>query len=141
MSGALLDTHALYWLVSGTEQLATDALIAIGRGQRDGNLTVSPITAWEIALAARKTRNAPGLGDMLASDWFRAALRVTSATIAPINQRTAVEAANVVAATGHRDPGDCYLIATARVRKMAIITRDDAMREMSVSGYLEVIRC
>ena len=127
--------------MSGTEKLETNALIAIGKSQRDGSLYVSPITAWEMALATRKSRNAPELGDIRAGDWFRAAIRATSAKIVSINQKIAVEAADVVAATGHKDPGDCYLIATARVRRVPIISRDDAMLEMAASNYLDVIRC
>ncbi len=54
MPGALLDTHALYWLVSGAKPLADEALVAIGETQTAGALFVSPITAWELAIAAQK---------------------------------------------------------------------------------------
>lgn len=43
--------------------------------------------------------------------------------------------------TGHRDPGDCYLIATARIKKVAIITRDAVMLNLASRDYLEVIVC
>lgn len=48
MAGILLDTHALYWLVSGEQELSDEALIAIGESQDAGTLYVSPITAWEL---------------------------------------------------------------------------------------------
>ena len=44
-------------------------------------------------------------------------------------------------ATGHKDPGDCYLIATSRVREIPIITRDPVMRNLATDGYLDVIVC
>jgi PIN domain nuclease of toxin-antitoxin system len=47
----------------------------------------------------------------------------------------------VPVATGHRDPGDCYLIATSRVRKIPIVTRDAVMRKLATDGYLDVIVC
>ncbi|MFZ0205671.1 MAG: PIN domain-containing protein [Roseiarcus sp.] len=75
------------------------------------------------------------------SKWFRAALRATSAKVIPIQQTIAVEAAEVPVATGHKDPGDCYLIATSRVRKIPIITRDPVMRNLATDGYLDVIVC
>jgi PIN domain nuclease of toxin-antitoxin system len=55
----------------------------------------------------------------------------------------ALEAAKVVIATGHKDPGDCYLISTARTRRIPIATRDDVIREIATDnpGYLEVIVC
>jgi PIN domain nuclease of toxin-antitoxin system len=137
----LLDTHVLYWLVSGTQELSASALIAIGESQEAGSLYVSPITAWELSLAVRKPKNAPQLGDISVASWFRAALRETTARVAPINLKVSFEAAAVVEATGHKDPGDCYLIATARVRRIPIISRDAAMRDMAETGYLEIIEC
>jgi PIN domain nuclease of toxin-antitoxin system len=141
----LLDTHALYWLVSGTDSLAEEALIAIGENQEAGTLYVSPITAWELALAANKPahQDRPDLGDANPGRWFRDALNVAAAKAIPIRQRIAVEASEVVHATGHKDPGDCFLIATARVRRVALITRDRTIAEIAVAtpGYLEIIAC
>jgi PIN domain nuclease of toxin-antitoxin system len=142
LAGVLLDTHALYWLVSGEEQLSNDALIAIGESQEMGNLFVSPITAWELSLAARKRLNAPQLGTGSAGKWFRDAVRAVSAKVVPISQRIAIESAEVVATTGHKDPGDCYLIATARIKGIPIVSRDSIMLGMAASpGYLTVIQC
>lgn len=142
MPGVLLDTHVLYWLVSGEQPLSDEALIAIGENQDAGTLYVSPITAWELSLAARKRNNAPQLGDGAAGKWFRDAVRATAAKIAPINQRIAIEAAEVVVVTGHKDPGDCYLIATSRIRKIPIISRDNVMIDMANRPeYLSLIQC
>ncbi|KQT58194.1 hypothetical protein ASG52_22355 [Methylobacterium sp. Leaf456] len=142
MAGVLLDTHALYWLVGGAEPLTETALFAIGESQAVGQLYVSPITAWELSIAAQKPphRDPPHL-DGGVSDWFRAAVRATSARIVPIRQTIAIEAAQVPVATGHRDPGDCFLIATARVRKVPIVTRDAILCRLAAEKYLEVIVC
>ena len=43
--------------------------------------------------------------------------------------------------TGHKDPGDCILVATAKVRKVPIVTRDETIIEMARNGYLNFIRC
>ncbi|WP_442981268.1 type II toxin-antitoxin system VapC family toxin [Rhizobium sp. S152] len=139
MPGVLLDTHALYWLVSGTQSLSDEALVAIGQSQENRDLYVSPITTWELSLAVRKPNNAPDIGDVSVGRWFRKAVRETAARILPINHKIAVEAADVVAATGHKDPGDCYLIATARVRKIPIVSRDQMMLAMAATGYVDVI--
>ena len=145
MPGILLDTHALYWLVSGEEDLLEQALIAIGENQEAGTLFVSPITAWELAVATKKNRveGRPHLGDDPPDRWFREAVRVTSARIIPIQQRISCEAANIVTDTGHRDPGDCFLMATARVRRIPIVTRDEIMQSIAAEngGYLDVIAC
>lgn len=143
MPGVLLDTHTLYWLVSGEE--TEDALVAIGEGQDAGSLFVSPITAWELSVASKKTRVAgrPHLGDDPPDQWFRDAVRVTEAKVVPIQQRISLEAARVVTHTGYKDPGDCFLIASARVRKVPLVTRDGIIRGIAADqpDYLDVIVC
>jgi len=142
LAGLLLDSHALYWLVSGAKPLSQGALVAIGEGQASGSLFVSPITAWELAIAARKPlhKNPPQLTPNL-SKWFRAAVRGISAKVAPIRQTIAIEAAQVAISTGHTDPGDCDLIATARIRRFALVTRDAVILQLAANGYLEAIVC
>lgn len=143
MPGALLDTHALYWLVTAAGTLSEEALIAIAEGQAAGTLYVSPITAWELTIASRKPahKDPPNLGAGTPSKWFSAAVAATGAKIVPIKQRIACEAASVITDTGHKDPGDCYLIATARVRKVPIITRDAIMLGLASPNYLDIIVC
>jgi PIN domain nuclease of toxin-antitoxin system len=143
LAGVLLDSHTLYWLVSGEKPLSDDALVAIGENQEAGTLYVSPITAWELTLAARKPahRDPPVLGVGTPQQWFREAIRATEARLLPIQQRIALEAAAIVAATEHGDPGDCFLIATARMRRIPIITRDRVMIDLADRGHLDVIEC
>ncbi|MCW4115548.1 type II toxin-antitoxin system VapC family toxin [Aurantimonas sp. MSK8Z-1] len=138
----LLDTHAFYWLVSGDRALSDEALIAIAISQSHGALFVSPISAWELAIAAQKPqhREPPQLKTTI-SKWFRTAVRETAAKVAPINQTVAFAAAEVPVLTGHKDPGDCYLLATARVRKVAIVTRDSLMLGLAKRGFVDVVNC
>lgn len=122
-----------------------DAFVAIGENQEAGTLFVSPITAWELSIATQKGRLAgrPHLGGDSPGRWFREAVRATSARIIPIKQRISFAAANVVSETGHKDPGDCFLIATARVSRMPIVTRDEIMPTIAARkpGYLDVLVC
>lgn len=143
MAGVLLDTHTFYWLITAAGTLSEEALIAIADNQTNGTLYVSPITAWELSIASRKPphKAPPSLGTKSASQWFSEAVRATKARIVPIHQRIACEAAAVVTDTGHKDPGDCYLIATARVKKLAVVTRDSVMLRLASPPYLEVIIC
>jgi PIN domain nuclease of toxin-antitoxin system len=145
LPGLLLDTHALFWLVSGEDTLTDQALVEIGLAQAAGRLYVSPITAWELSVATQKPRQAgrPHLGNDPVDRWFRAAIRATAAKIIPIHQKIALEAANVVLATGHKDPGDCYLIATARIRRIPIVTRDGVLQSIAAAdpNYLAVVPC
>jgi PIN domain nuclease of toxin-antitoxin system len=125
--------------------LLDEALLAIGESQEAGTLFVSPITAWELSIATGKGRVAgrPNLGEDSPARWFREAVRATSAKVIPIRQRISCEAAEVVAVTGHKDPGDCFLIATARVSRVPIVTRDRIIQAIAAErpGYLDVIAC
>jgi PIN domain nuclease of toxin-antitoxin system len=145
LPGILLDTHALFWLVSGEEALTDEALIAIGENQEAGTLFVSPITSWELSVATQKNRVAgrPHLGEVPPARWFREAVAATEANVVPIKQRISCEAAQVVIATGHKDPGDCFLIATARIRKLALVTRDGLIQEIAaaIPGYIDIVVC
>lgn len=141
----LLDTHALYWLVSGDEALSEEALLAIGKSQETGTLLVSPISAWELSIATQKPRAAtrPHLGDEPPGRWFRKAVRAASARVITIQQSIACEAAEVASTTGHKDPGDCFLIATARARRVPLVTRDAFILAMASDSpdYLTAIGC
>ena len=70
-------------------------------------------------------------------------MSVTEAKLVPIRQRISLEAARVVTHTGHKDPGDCFLIASARIKKVPLVTRDGIIREIAAAhaGYLDVVVC
>ncbi|MCY1664197.1 PIN domain-containing protein [Rhizobium sp. SL86] len=66
---------------------------------------------------------------------------MTSSKIVPIGPAIALEAANVIAVTGHEDPGDCYIMATARHKKVPVVSRDGIMRRIAATGYVDVVGC
>jgi PIN domain nuclease of toxin-antitoxin system len=141
--GVLLDTHTLYWLVTSADVMSDAALVTIADAQSNKVLFVSPISAWELAIAAAKPahKNPTTYGDASAGTWFSAAIRAIGAKVVPVGQRIACLAAEVAVDTDHRDPGDCYLIATARHRKLPIVSRDGVMLKLAALDYLQVIRC
>ena len=63
--------------------------------------------------------------------------------MAPISSAIALEAAQVPANYGYGDPGDCFLIATARLNSLTLVTRDARMLALSerLSGYLSATAC
>lgn len=100
--------------------------------QAGGTLYVCPITAWELALASRKPAHGdpPNLGAKTPSNWFSQVVAIT-----------ACEAAAVAVETGHKDPGDCFLIATARLRRISIVIRDALIRRLAASDHIDMIVC
>ena len=137
----LLDTHALLWLVRG--EFRTEAAIAaVDAAQNEGRLYVSPVSAWELGLAELKRRDRPELG-MPTTKWFRRALKLSGARLATISVAVSAEASAVPAIYGTGDPGDCFIIATARVRRLPVVTRDGRMLALAASraNYLRVVEC
>ncbi len=144
MSGLLLDTNALIWF-AGEVPLEDRAVLAIADAQQSNSLFVSPITAWEAALAVRKRDPArrPDLAGDDAASWFRRARRGAGARLASITSSVALEAARVPAIYGSGDPADCFVIATARVRGLTVVTRNGPMTSLSRNrpDYLRLIQC
>lgn len=137
----LLDTHALLWLVRG-EFRTRAALDAVAAAQDANALYASAITAWELGVAELKRTGRPELG-MAPGAWFRQALRTTNAKLAIITPAVSAEAASVPAIYGRGDPGDCFLIATARVRRLSLVTRDGPMLQLAAArpSYVQAVEC
>lgn len=51
-----LDTHALVWWAAGDSQLSRSAREAIEAEVQDGEILVSAISAWEVAMLAKAGR-------------------------------------------------------------------------------------
>lgn len=137
----LLDTHALLWLVRDNP-MSQQALDAVEVAQDAGALYVSAITAWELGVSDLKRTGRPELG-MAPALWFRQALLRTGARLATITPAIAAEAAAVPAVYGRGDPGDCFLIATARLRRLSLVTRDTPILQLAATRpfYVQALEC
>jgi PIN domain nuclease of toxin-antitoxin system len=144
MPGLLLDTNALIWVLSG-EEIEAEAAVAISDAQSANSLFVSPISAWEADLAVqhRNPARRPNLSGQDAATWFREGRNRLSARLAKVGVQIAMEAARIPSAVGHADPGDCFLMATARSRGLTFVTRDGLINDLASThpGYLSVVRC
>jgi PIN domain nuclease of toxin-antitoxin system len=144
MPRILLDTHTLLWLLNG-DVISAGATRAIHEAQRTQSLYVSPLSAWEVGVGLGKKNPAsrPSLQGLSPEAWFKAAVRVLAAKVPQLNLAIAIEAASVPAIYGSGDPGDCFLIATARVRKLTLVTRDAEILCLASDRpqYLSTIAC
>jgi PIN domain nuclease of toxin-antitoxin system len=118
----LLDTCTLLWLASDQSMLSDPARKAIAAGA--GRLFVSAISAFEIGVKHRKGKlvlpSAPGT-------WFPTALRLHGIRRVAITPRIALRATELPLL--HNDPMDRMIVATAQVRKLAVITPDQHIRQ------------
>lgn len=120
----VLDTHVLIWWANGDARLSRAARKSIRSEQTDGVLTVSVISAWEIALLVQKGKLA------LAMDvdaWLSAAMALPRLRMVPISQRVAVESTRLPGAF-HADPVDRMIVALAREHDATLATADRRIR-------------
>jgi PIN domain nuclease of toxin-antitoxin system len=123
--------------------MSADALEEIAQAQLNGKLFLSPITGWEASLALTKRDSRPDLGGRDGVTWFRAARRLPGTALVRIGPAIALEAARVPAVYGRGDPGDCFIIATARIKRVPVVTRDRAMIRLAERkpDYLSIVTC
>lgn len=116
MPDLLLDTCALIWLAQGGGELSKDTLEAIDAADF---VHVSAISAWELGLLCEKKQLKLPLPP---DSWFN------TFTATHDIQVLAVDAAIALKANAlpwhHRDPADRFILATAQLHGLAIVTRD-----------------
>jgi PIN domain nuclease of toxin-antitoxin system len=142
--GLLLDTHILIWLDSGSA-IRTEADIRIAEAAAAALLFLSDISVWEIGVAVHKSsfERRPNLQGLTVEEWFAKTTAKFRVRQLRISSRIALEAANVPRIYGSGDPGDCFLIATARIRRLSLATRDTKIIALAKRerGYLDVTVC
>lgn len=119
----VLDTHAVLWWVNGDAKLSPDALAAIENEFRldDGNILISAISAWEIALLVEKGRVTLSMG---IDDWLDTVEEIDRVRIVPIDTATVVESTRLPGEF-HKDPADRMIVALARHFNADLVTADE----------------
>lgn len=117
----LLDTSTFLWMCAGGENLSTAARKAL----RDARATVhvSALTAWEIAIKAAKGKLALPAEPQ---HWFPAML--AHHRLIEISLQSTEAMASTRLPPIHADPFDRWLIATAKERKLVLVTSDETIR-------------
>ncbi len=70
--------------------------------------------------------------------WVREALDKSGFLLAPLTDTVAVEAA-LLPGDFHSDPVDCMIVATARLEKAVLLSRDNRMVAYGKSGHVRVL--
>ncbi len=122
----VLDTHVLIWWVNEDEKLSSPALKAINKeiASEDGQLIVSSITTWEIALLIKKGRLAL---TMDFDDWIDTVSSIECVRFVPIDNDVAIQSARLPGEF-HPDPADRMITALARHLSVALVTCDEKIK-------------
>lgn len=114
----LLDTHAALWMANAEQPLGKHSQTMVQEALGEGQLAVSAISFWEIALLAAKGR----LALTHTASELRTELLNTGVLELPLTGDIAVLAVGLD--TLHGDPADRFIAATAIARDATLITAD-----------------
>ena len=121
----ILDTCALLWLASGSKKLSRSALKEINVASA---VYVSAISGFEISLKA-------GAGKLELShpveEWFKQVAEHHGLTILPLDLAVCIAAAKLPPI--HDDPFDRFIIATAKLNDLTVVTADERFEEYGVT--------
>lgn len=121
----VLDTHTLLWWASGDgAQLSTAATQAIEAELRGGQIVVSSISAWELAMLVAKGRV---ILSMDVGEWLSVAGQIEAVSFVPVDNEIAVKSTELPGEF-HKDPADRIIVATARKLAAPLVTADEKIR-------------
>lgn len=112
MSGLLLDTHVLLWLLGDSPRLGIQARDRIGRSPA---VYVSSASRWELAIKA-------AVGKVTLPDDLDDAIDRSGLRDLPVTRRHTL--ASDLTMLPHKDPFDAVLVAQARIERLTLLTAD-----------------
>jgi PIN domain nuclease of toxin-antitoxin system len=131
----LLDTHAIIWAINDDPKLGKRAHAQLAEVNADTPLFVSVISAWEIALLVKRGRLDVGIP---ADIWLKQAMRHPAWRTVPIDTQIAIESVQLPDGL-HSDPADRFIVATARLLDLTLLTADQKILDYSKLGHLSVM--
>jgi len=115
----LLDTHIWIWSIADRKRLSNRVLRELTN--TENQLWLSPISVWEVQFLYRKKRIE--LEGVDIETWARKALEIRPLNEATLTIDVALEIPKLNLA--HGDPGDHFLVATAKVLGLTLVTSDE----------------
>ena len=111
----LLDTHVWLWGINAPERLPTSVRTELEMASEPPRL--SPISLWEVMLLAER-------GRITLSPNPRTWLREAARTVREVPLTFEVAAASRQLRLDHEDPADRFIVATAKVFGLRLVTAD-----------------
>ena len=113
----LLDTHIWIWSLLQPERMAPRVQTALQDPANEKWL--SPISVWELVILVKKKRVSLNVS---VDEWVAQAMAVAPLREAALT--TEVALATNKTRLSHRDPADAFLVATAKVFDLTLVTAD-----------------
>jgi PIN domain nuclease of toxin-antitoxin system len=122
----LLDTHAVLWYYDNPSRLSKKSLNAI---KTSSVLAISTISAWEVSMLVQKGRLSLKYD---VNQWVSYVSETPLIQWIDISSTIAVKS-STLPGRFHQDPADRFIVATALLYGIPIITRDK-----SIQNYIHV---
>lgn len=135
MPSILLDTCAVIWIAERA-RLREPAASELPKA-REGDIFVSPISAWEIANLAAKGKISLAMSP---ENWFERFCDQLSIALAEMPPSVLIASATLPG-NPPADPADRILLATAREFGYTLVTRDAHLLEYGEEGHVRVMGC
>jgi PIN domain nuclease of toxin-antitoxin system len=134
--GLLLDTCVIVFGATGTK-MKSIAVDAINAAIDEGDIRISPISAWEIGMLMSKNRIASTSEPL---EFFNQSLIRTQGKKCELTAEILVGSCYLPGRL-HNDPMDRILIATARAHDLTLVTSDSAILAYGAAGHLKTLEC
>lgn len=116
----LLDTHIWIWSDLEPRRLSADVHLALSSSRNE--LWLSPVSIWEVTVLLRKRRIS--LPEQF-HGWLEESVQALRLREVALTWRIAAELQTL--AIGHADPADRFLVATAKVFDLTLVTADERL--------------
>ncbi|ALM53062.1 type II toxin-antitoxin system VapC family toxin [Halomonas huangheensis] len=123
----VLDTHVLLWWCNEDALLSETAFNAITQEleAENGEVLVSTITAWEIALLVQRGRLALS---MSVDEWLDTVAEIDGVSFVAPDVAIAIESTRLPGEF-HKDPADRMIVALARHFNAELVTADGKIQQ------------
>jgi PIN domain nuclease of toxin-antitoxin system len=120
----VLDTHVLVWWIAGDATLSKKAKAAIDKEMAGGDIIISSITAWEIAMLVERDKL---FLSMDVGSWLATVAEIEAIRFFPVDVEIAMKSVDLPGEF-HKDPADRMIVATARKLAIPLVTKDEKIR-------------
>jgi PIN domain nuclease of toxin-antitoxin system len=127
----LLDTHIWIWSIGEAWKLTSEVQNEMASPSNE--LWLSPISVWELVLLRQKGR-LHWTADL--GEWVRQSFADLNLREAPLTTEIALDLPFIAM---HKDPGDRFLVATARAYGLTLVTNDAEIIQGAQRNHLQVL--
>lgn len=134
----LLDTVALIRLTRN-QTVSAEAVAQICAAEAANALYLSAVSAWELCLLETTGHTGEEIGGDGAAFLARAR-DLTLLQMIALDARMAIDSRRLPGIF-HKDPADRFIVATARILGLTIVTTDTHILDYARSGHVRAIAC